>query len=202
MNYLARIISITFHPLIMPTLGLFIIFYSGLNFTFFTYEQKRAIFLVVFLSTYAVPLSFMPLFLFKKTLFHIDMTSSKDRLIPFFLTSAIYFIAFYFMRKIGIPGFILNFIFSSALAVLFATIITSFWKISVHMIGIGGITGLLLYLSVQFNADVFPMITSALLFTGLIGSSRLILNSHKPSQVYAGFFLGMAIMFTTLFILP
>lgn len=201
MKSLSRLLSVLFHPLIMPTLGLLVIFLSGLNFTFFSFEQKRAILLIVSLSTFVIPLSFMPFFLLKKTEFKIEMDSARDRLLPFFLTSFIYFVAWFFLQKIGIPKFLLHYILASALAVLFTSIITGFWKISAHMAGIGGIAGLILYLSFYFNADVFLPAVFIFLLTGIIGSARLTLKAHSPGQIYAGFLLGFGTVLSTLVIL-
>lgn len=198
MKNLANLISIVFHPLIMPTLGLLIILYSGLDFTLLTFEQKKGILLIIFLSTYVIPLSFMPFFMLRKSGFTIYMETARERLMPFLLTSAVYFIAFYFLRKIGIPAFILNYIFASAIAVLLTTIITYFWKISIHLVGIGGITGLLFFMSFRFNFDVFLFSALAFVLAGFIGSSRLSLNAHSLSQVLAGFALGVFTVFFTL----
>ena len=198
MKNLAKFISVIFHPLIMPTLGLLIILYSGLDFTLFTFEQKKGIFLIIFLSTYVIPLSFMPFFMLRKSGFTIYMESARERLMPFLLTSAVYFIAFYFLRKIGIPSLILNYIFASAIAVLLTTVVTYFWKISIHLVGIGGITGLLFFMSINFNYDVFLFSTLTFLLAGFIGSSRLTLNAHSLSQVLAGYALGVFTAFLTL----
>jgi membrane-associated phospholipid phosphatase len=201
MKTLSRFLSVLFHPLIMPTLGLLVIFLSGLNFTFFSFEQKRAILLIVFLSTSIIPLSFIPFFLLKKPGFRIEMDSARDRLLPFFLTSFIYFIAWFFLWKIGIPELLLHYVFASALAVLFTSIITGFWKISAHMVGIGGIAGLILYLSFYFNADVFLSAIFILFLAGIIGSARLTLKAHIPEQIYTGFLLGFVTVLLTLVIL-
>jgi membrane-associated phospholipid phosphatase len=201
MKNLAKFISIILHPLIIPTLGVLIILYSGLDFTLLTYEQKRGVLLVIFLSTYVIPLSFMPFFMLRKAGFTIYMETTRERLMPFFLTSAVYFIAFYFLRKIGIPAFILNYIFASAIAVLLTTIVTNFWKISIHLVGIGGITGLLFFMAIHFNYDVFLFSTLSFLLAGFIGSSRLTLNVHSLSQVFAGYALGVFTVLITLSLL-
>ena len=198
MKNLAKLISVVFHPLIMPTLGLLIILAAGLDFTIFTYDQKKGVFLIVFLSTFVIPLSFMPFFLLRKSGSSIYMDSTRERQMPFLFTSAIYFAAFYFLKKIGIPVLILNYILASAIAVLFTTIITYFWKVSVHMVGVGGITGLILFMFFYFNTDVLLFSTVAFLLAGIIGSSRLAMNAHSLSQIFAGYALGVITVFSSL----
>ncbi len=201
MRIIAKVISFILHPLIMPTIGLLFIYSSDLSISFFSPDQKRAIFLLIFLSTFVIPLGFIPLIMLNKREFHIEMTSARDRLLPFFLTAVTYFMAFYFLKKAGLPSFLLYFIFGSGVAVLLATIITFFWKISIHMIGIGGIMGLLFFLSVNFHADVFLMSILTVLLSGVIGTSRLALQVHTPSQIYAGFVIGLTTVMTCLFVL-
>lgn len=190
MRIIARLISGIFHPLVMPTMGLLVLFLSGLDFTFFTWEQKRAVFLIVLLSTFIIPLSFMPFFMLRKAGFQIEMHSKRDRILPFFLTTLTYFFAWYFLRRIGVPVLLANYIFASAVAVFFSALITLFWKISIHMIGIGGITGLLFFISHYFFADVSSLSMFGFLLAGIIGSCRLLLNAHSLSQIFAGYFLG------------
>ena len=72
--------------------------------------------------------------------------------------------------------------------------ISYFWKISIHMAGMGGITGLLFMLCHQLDCNLFVPISLAIFFSGLVGSSRLIAGSHKPAQIYVGYLLGLATM--------
>jgi len=191
MKITARLISVIFHPLVMPVIGLLILYQSGLDFTFFTWEQKRAVFLIVLLSTLIIPLSFIPLFLLKKTCFEIEMHIRRDRILPFFITSLIYLFTWYFMKRIGIPALLVNYIFASGIAVLFSAVITVFWKISIHMIGIGGNTGLLVFISHYFYADVFILVLISFLLAGITGTARMVLNAHSISQLFTGYILGI-----------
>lgn len=197
----AKLVSIIFHPLIMPTLGLLIILFSGLDFTLLTFEQKKGILLIISLSTYVIPLSFMPFFMLRKSGFTIYMESARERRMPFLLTSAVYLIAYYYLSKISIPTFILNYILASAIVVLLTTIVTYFWKISIHLVGIGGITGLLFFMSNHYSYDVFLFITLTFLLAGLIGSCRLSLGAHSLSQVFTGYALGVFTVLISLSIL-
>ncbi len=191
MKITSWLISVLFHPLVMPAIGLLIIYQSGLDFTFFTLEQKRAVFLIVLLSTLIIPLSFIPFFLLKKTGFEIEMHARRDRILPFFITALIYLFTWYFLKRIGIPALLVNYIFASGIAVLFSAVITVFWKISIHMIGIGGITGLLVFISHYFYADVFILVVISFLLAGITGTARMVLNAHSIAQLFTGYTLGL-----------
>ena len=58
------------------------------------------------------------------------------------------------------------------------------------MIGIGALVGTFFGLSSFLLVDLLIAIIVFLLIAGLLGTARLTLNSHRPSQIYAGFILG------------
>ena len=81
------------------------------------------------------------------------------------------------------------------MCILINLMIINKWKISSHMIGIGGITGLIFALS--FRLQVLPIIymISVFLISGLVGYSRLKLNAHNPAQLYSGYLMSFFITF-------
>jgi membrane-associated phospholipid phosphatase len=48
-------------------------------------------------------------------------------------------------------------------------------------------------ISWQIRFDMTIWFVIIILVTGLVGASRLILEEHKPSQIYMGFFTGLLI---------
>ncbi|MBC8457671.1 MAG: phosphatase PAP2 family protein [Deltaproteobacteria bacterium] len=59
------------------------------------------------------------------------------------------------------------------------------------MVGLGGLTGLISFLifSMRVNLEFYLIMT--VIAAGLAGTSRLFLDAHRPSQLYAGFVLGL-----------
>jgi len=78
--------------------------------------------------------------------------------------------------------------------------INLYWKISAHTGGIGGLTSMIIILSWKMQIDLYPIIATIILLSGLVGFARLKTNSHKPSEVYWGYLIG-AIVFTGMFLL-
>lgn len=189
----SKFISYLFNPLIMPTLGLVIIFNSGTYMSSFPWEGKQLLLTIVLSGTFILPLCFLPLFYYFKIIRNIEMEDASQRIIPLLVTLTLYIGTFYTMRRMPIP-FINLFILSSTLCVLLNTIIVLFWKISSHLIGIGGLVGLVAGLVFRLDADMPVFFIAVILIAGLIGTARLKLNAHTPSQVYAGFFLGFGIV--------
>jgi membrane-associated phospholipid phosphatase len=58
------------------------------------------------------------------------------------------------------------------------------------MVGIGGLLGAIIGISLRFKSDMFLFIIVLVFISGLVASSRLRLNAHSPMQVFAGFITG------------
>jgi membrane-associated phospholipid phosphatase len=79
----------------------------------------------------------------------------------------------------------------SGIVILLTALINLKYKISAHMVGIGGLLGALISISSIIRFDMTAFYVLVILLAGVIGFSRLKLEEHKPSQVYAGFLLGL-----------
>jgi len=196
MSVFSKVLSTLFHPLLIPTIGLFLIFNLGGHFAYLPFEHKRAVYIIVLLSTCALPLTLIPLFLLTGIIKSVYMRERKERIFPTLATGGFYLLGYFFLSKIEIvPAFIQAFMLATIVTICIALAITFFWKISMHMIGIGGLTGALLALSLRFDLDIWIAFSCVLLISGLLGSSRLYLKAHTPLQVHAGFALGSSIVF-------
>ena len=119
------------------------------------------------------------------------------------IVTAAHCFAYYVLSSlpIPIPEFAKVFLLASAVTVFLTLVVSIWWKISIHMIGIGGLLGAVAALSIKFVADQQLIIMGLVLIAGLIAYSRLFLNAHNPSQVYSGLGLGIASMLTLIMIL-
>jgi hypothetical protein len=79
-------------------------------------------------------------------------------------------------------------------------LITLKWKISAHMVGLGGIVGLIVSIDIFLHSNVLLYLILFLFLSGIAGTSRLLLNCHSPAQIYSGFWLGFMIMIATIII--
>ena len=183
--------------MIVPTLGLFLIFNLGGHFSYLPIDLKRSIYLIVFLSTCILPVSLIPLFILLGVVKNVYMTDRKERIVPTFFTVIFFFLGYFFLSRISIvPSFIQQFMLATIVTIIVALGITFFWKISMHMIGIGGLTGAILALSFRFGVDSWLVLPLVIIIGGMLGSSRLYLNAHSPYQVHAGYFIGLVIVLT------
>ncbi len=196
----AGLLSYLFHPLLMPIFGMFFIFTSGTYLSLIPVDAKKAILLIVALSTVLLPLSVLPFLYYQKIISNYAVHSRGERLTPLFITSGFYFFSYFILRKLSAPIVIQHFILGAFGSLLIASVINIKYKISLHMIGLGGLIGLISYFGYLYNANVSTVLCLAILTTGITGSARLILGSHTQNQIYSGFLAGFFITFTIMFL--
>lgn len=197
----ANIISVILHPLLMPTFGLLLILSSGSNIFILPYEARRIILMIVAINTLALPLLLIPLFFKLDIIKSVRMHEHRERIIPLAFTLVPYLFSYYFLNRLPIMGEIPNFLMGASIAIGIALIVSIWWKISIHMIGIGGIAGLLFALTQSFFYDIFWYLIIAIILAGLVAWARLEVNAHKPAQVYGGFLLGWVTISLSIFLL-
>lgn len=192
---LSKIVSIIFHPLIMPVYGLLIIFYSPTLFGYLPFGVKKILLLVLLVNNVFLPISLM-LFLYNRKIISTwTIDDRTERRMPLMLTTILYASTCYIIFKFPIPLFLKSFIYTTFLISLMVTIINFWWKISIHAVGAGALLAIVFYLSVKMNAPLDWYLISVILASGLVLSSRLKLNYHNPQQVWFGFFAGLLGLF-------
>lgn len=122
------------------------------------------------------------------------MQTSRERLWPLVITALFNYLGLWLLKKMGLSGVLQIFILGTLIALFVAAVITVFWKISLHMMGIGGVTGVILALGLRYNLDITFLLGFLILASGLTGSSRLYLGAHTPAQIYVGYFLGVGVI--------
>ncbi|MBN1252824.1 MAG: hypothetical protein JXR51_14605 [Bacteroidales bacterium] len=199
---ISQTISVLFHPLLIPTYTLFIIFNSGTFYSFIPFQTQKILYVLVILTTFIIPVSIMPFLLNLKLISNFMLEERKDRIIPLIVTSISYFFTLYLLKQLPfhVPQFIFNFILASAILIVLLLLISLKWKISAHTIGIGGLLGSIIIYSIAYYANIIGVIIIISIIAGIVGYSRLYLQSHKPSQIYLGFILGFIGMSTIIYI--
>ena len=130
----------------------------------------------------------------------MELNDRRERIYPLALTFIFYMLTFILFLRIPVFKLIHSFMLGTLLSVLAGFLISLKWKISTHMIGLGGITALILMLSFKLDIYLFYPLIGILIATGLAGSSRLYLKAHSEPQVYLGFFTGLALVMGSLLV--
>ncbi|MFZ9847140.1 MAG: hypothetical protein ACO3EE_03175 [Flavobacteriales bacterium] len=196
---IAKFLSYLLHPLFMPLYGLLLLFYSnrlnGFNY-FASEESKQAnmqLFVYVFIFNILIPLGFAYLLKKRGKIESLEMEKKEDRQMPFLITAISYFLGFIVIQKeIGsaINPFLIWILVGAELSIIATLIISLFWKISIHMIGIGGLVGINI-LMMKLNMEWDYYFYASILLAGLLAYARLKLEAHTFAQVLAGFIIGI-----------
>ena len=166
---LSKVISFFFHPIFMPTYAIFLLFsFSPLFSDFMSMSQKTQIVQLVIIFTLLLPI-FSVLILKKfNVVTSIYMENREERRWPLLFTIIWYYLLFRLLDSIHIQYIVIQLLFGAMLILLLAIIVSNFWKISLHMLGIGGVLGAFFAIQTLFGGNIFLIIT--LLFcAGLVG---------------------------------
>ena len=194
----AKIISIVFHPFLIPILGFLVLFNSDFYFSVLSGDAKRFVLLVVFFTTAILPtLSVAVLALNPK--FNISMENMRERVISLLMTGVYYYLGFLLLNRIRLFPVFKMFLIASVLVIVLLLMITLKWKISTHMASIGALAGTVFALSFRSGMNPLTLILSVILISGLVGSARLFLSKHTFTQIAAGYSLGFLILYFVIY---
>ena len=199
---IAQFISYIFHPLLMPTYSLITLFQIK-SYTSYAIprQAKIAILAIVFLNTALLPALVFFFLKMRNVISSLKMENRNERIIPFVVTAFFYFSTFILLRKFHLPPLIYYLLFGSSCLIIVALIINFWWKISIHMIGIGGMAGAFTSIAVYLSRSPLMYISLVILIAGFIGFARLKLLAHTRLQVYGGFVVGSFLMVFLFFLI-
>jgi hypothetical protein len=197
---MAGIISVIFHPLLIPVYGLLIIFIAPTLYNYLPSEVKKLVILIVLVNNVFLPVSLMPFLVHRNLISSWFMNERKDRVIPLMFSTILYIVTTYIIFRFSVPSFLKSFFIATSFLSLAATIVNFWWKISLYSIGAGVLLALVLILSLKMYTPLLWYLIPVIIAGGLILSSRLQLNLHNPGQVWCGFLAGF-IAFATILML-
>jgi hypothetical protein len=193
----ARIVSVVFHPLFMPTY-----LFSLLAWALPTLlepiipELQLKFLMFIFLVTAALPLLNVGIFKSFRTIRSFAMVERKERLLPFVFISAIYVAVTYLFHihaRMNLNDNFLKFMVIIDMLVVVSTIATFFFKVSVHSVSAWGLIGILVPLNkiTEVNSIFYPTL-GVIVLAGVIMSARLKVGAHNSREVMLGAVLGLA----------
>tara|TARA_Y100000739_G_C20550406_1_gene437941 strand:+ start:338 stop:895 length:558 start_codon:yes stop_codon:yes gene_type:complete len=177
----------------MPIIAFYLSLALVPNIQFSINNYLTYIFLVLFICTVALPLISILFLMKNKLVSSLDMNNYKERPIPLFITGLWVCFGYYNLKNILFFSPVLNAALISMIFIVFTSfIISKYWKISLHMLGVGGVTGLFFSLNLMFGG-LLPITSLCILFSGVLGVARINENAHSHAQIYVGFLLGFFI---------
>ena len=203
MKLFARICSTIFHPFIIPVAGIFLsLYFSYMRMLGVGYTIN--ILLMIVLFTIAIP-GLGVLLLYKtRRITSVGLVNREERTLPYIIFFFSYIMGVAFLWWANLRGVQFGFFIGGLIAIIVDLIVNRWWKISVHMTAMGGFTGLIFVMSfLQYimYTEYIPLLqVIALLGSGALGTSRIILKRHTIGQVCCGFINGFFWVFVACFL--
>ncbi len=203
-----RILSVISHPLLIVTYAMICMLVSN-PFIFGSADLSGQLpyMAIVFFSTFFIPALAVAMMKALNMVNSFELKTRKERVGPLFATCVLY-AAFYFnvTRSNTLPPAFINFLFGALISLFMCLFINSFYKISLHAVGMSGLVMGLFIFYFSGSSDSITLVTGThtwdvnfvlipiilLIITGLVSSGRLILKAHQLDEIFAGWLLGVA----------
>lgn len=190
MNYFLQSASLIFHPLLMPLIGVGLYFKLTPKFI----EPE-----IIIIKTYAIIIItiLIPLisfFLLKNSglVKSINLKEVKERKYPLMIQIILIFIIITrVFTKYHHPELYYFFIAVAVSSLVALILVIVNFKVSLHQMGIAGVTMFLIALSIRFTENYLFEISLFFLINGWVASSRLETKSHSISELIIGLIVGV-----------
>lgn len=189
----AKLFSYIFHPLFIPT---FVFFWLLLRFPYgfagitpmLLFARKVTVFwMTAFFPAFAVFLLWR-----LKFIDSIFLKTAKERIVPYIITMIFYWWMWYLSRNFTDQPIVLKYFFLGIfVATSAALVLNSFFKISMHAIGVGGLLAFVVLTAMYYQVYLGLDIAVATIITGIVCTSRLLLGGHNNFELYAGLLVGL-----------
>jgi len=192
---LPLILSYILHPLLIPLYVILLLLYlPGIR----PYEYPVHVGLLI-IGTVAVITILFPLLLlfFMRRLGLIRswyLEDREERAFPLILMTVFYYLAFYLLKPVYLPGQYQLFLLVAAFLAVAALVITWYFRISLHLIALGTVCGLWLGIIMSSGSSALLPLLVFIILSGIAGTARLSLRAHRPVEIYTGWLLGFITM--------
>lgn len=187
MDRFAKIMSTVFSPILVPTYGLLLAMTFSIL-TILPIATKLWVTVMTLVITGGIPFLGIAALYMTGRVSDPGLNNRGERTWPYVFTMVAYLLCSFYLYKANAPQWLWSFPIGGALAVVISLVVNFKWKISAHLAAMGGLVAMLF--DIVRNGDAIPgiewVITVAILLTGLLATSRIILGRHTPWQTIAG----------------
>lgn len=189
---LAKIISFLFHPLFIPLyLTYFIIEVRSYQFAGIDDWGRLIRLLQVFVNCTFLPLVSVLLLRALKFIDSVYLKTQKDRIIPYIICMTFYFWNWYAFKNNHEVKDIVSMSMAIFNASVFGFLVNISMKVSMHAIAVGVMTTFIALLAFAETVNLSLYLIFAILISGIVCSSRLIISDHSQKEIYFGFLIGI-----------
>lgn len=191
MKALAHFLSYALHPLFMPSVMVWLALELDPHLGYFLPPPGRWVMLgMLAVMTIAFPITSALMLKRAQLISSLQMPDHRERTAPFTITLVYYGMAYYLLTKTPLHPLVNAMFFGVLLALFLTIVINLFWKISAHMVGIGGLAGALVGIAAVHALPLLPIVAFVVLVGGVLGAARLYITDHTQGQILLGAVLG------------
>lgn len=190
---MARFFSWLFHPLLVGLyMVMYLIYVDPEYFIGMNAKGKTQTLFIYIINSVLFPLVSVLLCKGLGFVQSVYLKTQKERIIPYAISMVFFFWTFYvFKNKQDVPSIMSQMSLGIFFSVIIDFIANIFFKISMHATGAGGALGLFTVLLFTTAGFTGIFLAVAILVTGIICTSRLIVSDHRMGDIMAGLIAGL-----------
>ena len=167
-----------------------LLFFSIIR-SYFPLKYRLVLLLIIVVFTIIVPR--LTIFVFRKSggLSRWQFDARTNRHIQYAISLISYVACYLLLKRMYVFDLVAYVVMVAIIAQIICFIINIWWKISVHMVGVGGWIGFVGVFSFRFDFDPVLPTCILLILAGLLGSCQMLFRQHNLVQILAGFFVGL-----------
>lgn len=195
----AELLSVIFHPLLIPLYGLLIIYSSPTLLSFIPSRLKMLIFVLVLTNNVLLPLALTAILWVRGSITTFNVRNRNERVILLTFILMMYALTAWILLRMQVPNLFRAYFISITIVTFITLLITTFYRLSLHAVGIGVLLVLIIFMVVFYDINTVWQLTAVVVAGGAVMSARIWLGDHTASEVWIGLVAGAAVMALSLF---
>ena len=189
---LAKFVSYIFHPLFIPLyITYFIIQIHSYQFAGINDWVNLRTLLQVFVNCTFLPLASILLLRALNFIDSVFLKTQKDRIIPYIICMTFYFWNWYVFKNNHEVKDLVSMSMAIFNASVFGFLVNITMKVSMHAIAVGVMATFIALLAFTDSSSFSLYLSIAILISGIVCTSRLIVSDHSQKEIYYGFLIGV-----------
>ena len=192
MKKLSFVLSYVTHPIFLP--ALFMVFLLLTPYYMNDYlrpEAFKVLMLTVLIFSFFIPMFILTISRMLGIIETMLMEKKSESIFAMLITIVSVYFAWRMMGSFDLPAYYSMFLIAFLGVMVITAVITGFYKISLHMVGWGSFTAVLIVYMLKFDMGIVLYLIPVFLISGIAAWARLEQGVHTQSEIYSGYGVGL-----------
>ncbi|MCI9608158.1 MAG: hypothetical protein HFJ94_08310 [Muribaculaceae bacterium] len=189
MKRISQIVSSVFSPLLVPTYGVALAFWTSML-AMAPLGVRLRLTAIIFIITCLLPVTAIFLLYKLGVVKDPQLNERTDRTLPYIATALAYGGGAWSLWHANAPAWMWLFMIGGVAAVVVNAVVNRWWKISAHLAAMGGLIALVFRIAERHivlpSVNYLLVVTLVVVAAGMVGTARIYLQRHTLLQVLAG----------------